>query len=128
MDITIALARFWGFYFIIIAVLFIARPSMKQLILLVAKDKVFTIIVGFISLVLGLAQLVLYNEFSGDIYIVLSLIGYAAVVKGVLLIAFPEFMKSLIDAVNSSIYPFAVIAVFCVGLALLYFGGQVVSL
>jgi hypothetical protein len=91
MDTTIFLAQFWGWFMLIIAVIFLIRgePFFSRLLKL-HDDKGFVFLSGCLLLVLGLVTIILHNTWSANWQVIITLCGWASLLKGVSRIGFPE--------------------------------------
>lgn len=92
MDISIFFARFLGGFFVIFGLLFIATRQLGKTIEM-TDNKAFVISTGYITLLLGLVTVVLHNLWVADWRIVITLIGWGWLIKGILKIGFPEFIN-----------------------------------
>ena len=91
MDISIFLARFLGSFFLIFGLLFIITRQLGKTIEM-TENKAFVISTGYISLLLGLATVVLHNIWAADWRVVITILGWSTLIKGILKIGFPEFI------------------------------------
>jgi len=91
MDISIFLARFLGSFFLIFGLLFIITRQLGKTIEM-TENKAFVISTGYISLLLGLATVVLHNIWVADWRVVITVLGWSTLIKGILKIGFPEFI------------------------------------
>jgi len=91
MDISIFLARFLGSFFFIFGLLFIITRQLGKTIEM-TENKAFVISTGYISLLLGLATVVLHNIWAADWRVVITVLGWSTLIKGILKIGFPEFI------------------------------------
>ena len=89
MDATIFLARLWGSYFIIFGSLFILTRQLGKTIEM-TDDKAFVISTGYITLIMGLVTVILHNIWVADWRVVITLLGWFTVIKGIMKIGFPE--------------------------------------
>lgn len=89
MDITIFFARLWGSYFIIFGLLFIITRQLGKTIEM-TDDKAFVISTGYITLIMGLVTVILHNVWVADWRVVITLLGWSTVIKGIQKIGFPE--------------------------------------
>jgi hypothetical protein len=124
METSIFLARFLGTFIVIgmIAVAFNYRTYVK----LVEEEKhnpVFVIATGMMALLLGLFIVVMHNVWTWGWQVIITLIGWAALLKGASRMFFPTTMwqvdKSFVQPVI--IYPLVVIFLI-VGLYLMFVG------
>ncbi len=92
MEISIFLARFLGGFFLIFGLLFIITKQLGKTIEMTA-DKAFVISTGYISLLMGLAVVVLHNIWVLDWRIAITILGWSTLIKGVMKIGWPEFIN-----------------------------------
>jgi hypothetical protein len=91
MDISIFFARLWGSYFVIFGLLSIITRQLGKTIEM-TDDKAFVISTGYITLIMGLATVILHNFWVADWRIAITILGWSTVIKGILKIGFPEFI------------------------------------
>lgn len=91
MTAEIFLAQFWGWLTLIVATVFLFRPDqLRQLKILMVESRAFSLSYGFLSLILGLMSVVLYNRWSLSWAVIISLFGWLARLKGIYVLAFNE--------------------------------------
>jgi hypothetical protein len=91
MEISIFLARFLGGFYVIFGLLFIITRQLGKTIEM-TENKSFVISTGYISLLLGLATVILHNVWIWDWRIAITILGWSTLIKGILKIGFPEFI------------------------------------
>lgn len=84
-------ARFLGGFYLIFGILFLAAKFLGRVIEM-TENRAFVISTGYISLLLGLAVVILHNVWAADWRTVITLLGWATLIKGILKIGFPEFI------------------------------------
>ncbi len=89
MEISIFLARFLGGFFVIFGSLFIITRQLGKTIEM-TEDKAFVISTGYITLLMGLVTVVLHNMWVADWRIVITLLGWFTLIKGIMKVGFPE--------------------------------------
>ena len=82
MDVTIFFARVLGGFYLIFALLFLMSKYLGKLIEK-TNDKWFTVSTGYYTLLLGLATVVLHNIWVWDWPVVITIIGWSTLIKGV---------------------------------------------
>ena len=92
MKISIILARFLGGFYLIFGLLFIITRQLGKTIEM-TDDKSFVISTGYISLLMGLATVVLHNVWVLDWRVAITILGWSTLIKGILKIGFPEFIN-----------------------------------
>jgi|TARA_B100001971_G_C17849411_1_gene362603 hypothetical protein len=89
MEISIFFARLWGSFFIIFGLLFIITRQLGKTIEM-TDDKSFVISTGYITLLMGLVTVILHNIWVADWRIVVTILGWSTLLKGISKVGFPE--------------------------------------
>ncbi|MBN2043310.1 MAG: hypothetical protein JW754_05920 [Candidatus Aenigmarchaeota archaeon] len=89
MDVTIFFARFLGGFFLIFGILFIVTRQLGRTIEM-TDDKAFVISTGYITLLMGLVTVILHNVWVADWRVVITLLGWFTLIKGIMKVGFPE--------------------------------------
>lgn len=89
MDISIFFAQLWGAYFVIFGLLFIITGQLGKTIEM-TDDKAFVISTGYITFLMGLVTVILHNVWIWDWSIVITILGWSTLIKGIMKIGFPE--------------------------------------
>lgn len=122
MIISFFLAKFWGSFILIFALLIIFRPKMKELMFQLVEDDATLINFAFITLILGLINITIHNVWTWDFRLVITLFGWFALLKGVIRFAAPEFSRTTIKKIDGPIYYFLVIMMIGLGGWLFWIG------
>ena len=91
IDVSIFFARLWGSFFVIFGSLFILTRFLGELIDK-TEDRFFVIATGYNTLLMGLVTVILHNIWVLDWRIVITVLGWSTLIKGILKIGFPEFI------------------------------------
>ena len=89
MDISIFFAQLWGSFFLIFGLLFIIIGQLGKTIEM-TDDKAFVISTGYITLLMGLVTIILHNLWVADWRVVITILGWSTMIKGITKIGFPE--------------------------------------
>lgn len=89
MDITIFFARLWGSFFLIFGSLFIITRQLGKTIEM-TDDKAFVISTGYITLIMGLVTVILHNVWVVSWEVIITVLGWSTLIKGIMKIGFPE--------------------------------------
>lgn len=88
-------ALFWGWLTVIVAAMFFIRPKalhdVKQLIV---ENRAFGLSYGYLSLFLGLVSVLLHNEWVMNWHVLITIFGWLALIKGIIVIAWPEISSN----------------------------------
>ena len=89
MEVSIYLAKFWGSLFMILGAMSISAKLLGRIIEY-TEDKTITISTGYITFLLGLITVVLHNVWVWDWRVIITLLGWITLLKGIEKIGFPE--------------------------------------
>lgn len=89
MEATVFLARFLGSFYLIFGLLFIVTRQLGKTIEM-TDDKAFVISTGYITLLMGLITVILHNLWVPDWRVVITLLGWSTLIKGIMKVGFPE--------------------------------------
>src|SRR3989344_7315216 len=89
MEISIFFARLWGSFFIIFGLLSIITRQLGRTIEM-TEDKAFVISTGYISFLMGLVTVILHNVWVWDWPVVITILGWSTMIKGITKIGFPD--------------------------------------
>lgn len=122
--LSIFLAKVWGIYLIALCFSLLNKATRKNLFILIAKEEIS--LSGLITLIIGIAMVVSHNVWTGW-PIVITIIGWLGVIKGVCLLFFPAAMRRIYMRMQNSnwIYVLLVIGV-VLGVFLTYAGFKMV--
>ena len=117
------LAEIWGISIVVVCFALLIKDGhlKKFYAILETEDNFF--LWGFISFIIGIAMVLSYNVWAWNWQIVITILGWAALVKGLFLLFFPETVKSFSKKINyikwMSVW---LVILLIVGLAITYLG------
>ncbi|MBN1376888.1 hypothetical protein JW949_00990 [Candidatus Woesearchaeota archaeon] len=88
MELTIFFARLWGSFFIVFGSLFIITKQLGRTIEM-TDDKAFVISTGYITFLMGLVTIILHNVWVVSWEVVITILGWSTLLKGISKIGFP---------------------------------------
>jgi len=123
MEVSIFLAKVLGLYFIItcLAVL-INYKAVGKIIQAMAKDVSGVFFEGFIALIIGLLIVVSHNIWTTDWRLIITIIGWITIVKGVARILAPNKVVTWGLKVYNRMAPVTFIVLLTAGVYLTYIG------
>lgn len=89
MNITIFFAQLWGTFFLVFGILFLVTQQLGRTIEM-TDNKAFVISTGYISFLMGLVTVILHNVWVWDWPIVITVLGWSTMIKGIIKIGFPD--------------------------------------
>ena len=123
MELSIFLAKLIGLYFIIFAGILLIRPRLVETTLnqLVAQP-LFGITFGILNLLAGLAIVIGHEVWELSWRVVITLLGFYALIKGFVELAFPGVLERWSAKSSERSYWFIVVALIVIGVYLTYSG------
>jgi hypothetical protein len=118
-NISIILAKFWGWYLIFFFLILSLNPKRIQQIFQDLKDQKFVIITAFIAIIMGLLNILFHNEWDDNWTIIITLIGWIALFIGMSLFILPRQTISWINFINVKFFQILYILLFLLGVFLL---------
>ena len=91
MEFTLFFAKLWGAFFVVFGSLFIATRQLGKTIEM-TDDRAFVISTGYITFLMGLVTVILHNVWTWDWPVVITIIGWSTLLKGISKIGFPEMI------------------------------------
>lgn len=97
MEISIFLAKFWGWLLVIICLIFLLRKKvLLEEVFRLVEDKSFALFSGYLALIVGLVTVILHNLWVADWRVVITIFGWTSLIKGIVRISFPEIPQKLV--------------------------------
>lgn len=98
METSLFLAQFWGWIIVVIGLVYILKSkTLTDEIFSLVEDRGFAILSGWVALIIGLTTVVLHNIWSADWRVVITVLGWLTLAKGVIRIGFPEIYRKAIS-------------------------------
>ena len=100
--LTLQLARLWGIAALVIALGALTAPTrMSAAMADFERSPGLLFLAAILALGIGLLQVMFHNLWTDPTAIIVSLIGWLAIIKGIVLLAIPEPLMKLAMAVSS---------------------------
>jgi hypothetical protein len=119
MDISIFLAKFWGWYMITFFVLIMLYPKRIKQLFDFSSDDRFAIIISFMAIIIGLLNIIAHDLWVSDWRIIITLLGWLAFIKGITIFAFPDINKKWLENIDFKWFQFLIFLLFLMGIFLL---------
>ena len=119
MDISIFLAKFWGWYLIIFFFILSYNPRRIKQIFDDLNDQKFLIISSFIAIIIGLLNILFHNIWTLDWKLIITLIGWSSLFIGLSLFIIPRKTISWLTIINIKLVQVIYVMLFLMGLFLL---------
>ncbi|MDP3358966.1 MAG: hypothetical protein Q8S41_06405 [Lutibacter sp.] len=125
-EVSIFLAKFWGWYFIIFFLILSLNPKRIVQIIKDLEDQKFVIVISFMAIVIGLLNVLFHNIWEDDWRLIITLIGWITLFIGLSLFIFPKRTVLWLDYLNIKFVQVIYMMLFFVGLFLLNMGYGIV--
>lgn len=127
MEVSLFLAKFWGWYLLIFFFILSFNPVRIKQIFDDLKDEKFQILTAFIAIVVGLLNILFHNIWQPDWRFIITLLGWAALLLGLGLFLFPVSTTGKLQVLNVKLVQTIYFLLFLVGIFLLNMGYQIVE-
>jgi len=118
-NISIFLAKFWGWYCIIFFLSLSLNPKRIKQIFEDLKDQKFVILISFLAIIIGLLNILFHNIWVGDWRLLITIFGWSALFKGLFLFTFPSRAVNWVHIINIKFIQVLYISLFFIGVFLL---------
>tara|TARA_R110000868_G_scaffold335760_1_gene596615 strand:- start:106 stop:495 length:390 start_codon:yes stop_codon:yes gene_type:complete len=118
-NISIFLAKFWGWYLIIFFVILTFNPKRIRQIFSDLKDEKFLITTSLVAIIVGLLNILAHNIWEPNWKLIITLIGWIALFIGLALFVFPKRTVAFLEFINIKFVQVIYTLLFLVGLLLL---------
>ena len=119
MDISILLAKFWGWYLLIFFLILSLNPKRIKQIFADLNDEKFLLITAFLAILIGLISIQFHNIWELNYTLIITLIGWISLFIGLALFIFPKPTVSWLEFMNVKLVQVIYMLLFFVGLFLL---------
>ena len=119
MDISLVLAKFWGWYLIIFFLILSLNPKRIKQTFDDLKDQKFLILSALIAIIIGLLNIVFHNIWEPNYKIIITLIGWFSLFIGLALFILPKQTVNWLEIVNIKLVQLIYMLLFFVGIYLL---------
>ncbi|MEN8856571.1 MAG: hypothetical protein ABF260_00695 [Flavobacteriaceae bacterium] len=116
---SLFLFKFWGWYCVIFFFVLSFNPKRIRQIVDDLQDQKFTILISFIAIIIGLINVLLHNVWEANISLLITLFGWAALLKGILLFTYPKLIVKWITLFNIKFVQVLYILLLFIGIFLL---------
>ncbi len=119
MDNSLFLAKFWGWYLIIFFLILSLNPKRIKQIFNDLKDEKFLIVTAFVSIIIGLLNIIFHNIWELNYKLIITLIGWSSLFIGLALFILPKRTVSWLEFANIKLVQVIYMLLFFIGIYLL---------
>lgn len=118
-DISLFLAKFWGWYLIVFFLILSLNPKRILQIMADLKDQKFVILASFHAIIIGLLNILFHDVWEQDYRLIITLIGWLSLFIGLALFIFPKQTVKWLSYINIKFIQLIYVLLFFVGMFLL---------
>ena len=118
-NISIFLAKFWGWFLIIFFVILSFNPKRIKQIFEDLRDEKFLILTSFLAIIVGLLNILFHNIWEPNWKLIITLLGWVSLFFGLALFIFPNPTVSKLKEFNIKFVQLIYILLFLLGIFLL---------
>ncbi len=125
MELSIFLAKAIGLYYVILSLGMILNGArIKVLLMEIMNNPGLLFVTGFFTLIIGILLVTSHNIWVADWRVLITLLGWGALIKGVMIVTLPQFMiETSKKWMQNNVYYYTTMCiVFLIGIFLLYHG------
>jgi len=126
MDVSLFLAKFWGWYLIIFFLILSLNPKRIKQIFNDLHDEKFLITTSFVAIIVGLLNILFHNVWELNWKLIITLIGWIALFIGLALFIFPKRTVPGLELMNIKFVQVIYTLLFLLGIFLLNMGYNIV--
>lgn len=119
MDISIFLAKFWGWYLLLFFVILSFKPKRIKQVFNNLKDEKFLILSSFIAIIIGLLNILFHNIWEPNWKLIITLIGWTSLFIGLALFILPKQTVAWLQVSNIKFVQVLYMLLLLIGLYLL---------
>ena len=119
MDVSIFLAKFWGWYLVTFFVLIILYPKRIKQLFDYSSDEKFSLIISFMAIIIGLLNIIAHDLWVKDWRVIITILGWFAFIKGITIFAFPKINEKWLHEIDFKWFQFIIFLFFLFGIFLL---------
>lgn len=124
MDLTLLLAQIWGPVLVAVSLgMFVSPAYYRKIYRNLEKDTLAVFSFGMFTMALGVLHIQLHSHWNTLPEVIISLLGWGLALKGTVFIITPKFVDKSGDWwANKHLIPLAGVAIFLIGIYLVWLG------
>jgi uncharacterized protein YjeT (DUF2065 family) len=123
MELSNYLAELWGVSLVVVSLAILTKPKYLKKLFAEVENEATMFFWGMVSLVIGLAMVLAYNVWLQNWQVIITILGWLSLIKGLAVLFFPEYTKKYAKKMeNQQWLPIALVVLVFIGLVITYFG------
>ena len=121
MDSSIVLAKIIGTTFIVVGLSLFNKKTLKAIIDESTKNRGFLWLSGLIAFIMGVVMISIYNVWAYQPKVIITIFGWTAILKGILIMVFPEYSINMYKKLlGSMLFSFSATIAILMGIVMWY--------
>jgi len=117
------LAEVWGISIVAVSLALLIKPKYLKTLFAEVENEATMLFLGMVNLIIGVAMVLAHNVWARNWQVIITILGWISLVKGLSVLFLPEYMKKWVKKMeNQQWLPIALVILVFVGLIITYFG------
>jgi len=123
MNLLNYLAEVWGIFLVVVPLALLVNQKYLKRLFVEIENEATMFFLGIVSLVIGLAMILAYNVWAKNWQVIITILGWLALIKGAAVLFLPEYTKKYAKKMEGApVLPFALVILVFIGLVIAYLG------
>lgn len=123
MNLTNYLAEIWGISLVIIPLALLINSKYLRRLFAEVENDATMLFWGIVTLIIGISMILAYNVWEQKWQVIITIIGWLALLKGLAILFLPEYIKKWAKKIeNAPFLPIALVIAVFIGLVITYLG------
>jgi len=117
------LAEIWGISMVVVCLTLLIKPKYLKILFTEVENEATMLFWGIVSFIIGLAVILAHNIWIKNWQVIITILGWMALAKGLSILFLPDLMKSYVKRIEDKQWlPIALVIGVFIGLIITYFG------
>ncbi|MDD5014241.1 MAG: hypothetical protein PHW73_03940 [Atribacterota bacterium] len=122
MNISNYLAELWGITIVVVSLALLIKPKRLERLFVEVENEATMFFWGIVSLVIGIAMVLLHNVWVPNWRVVITILGWLTLIKGVDVLFLPDHMRKRWPKMGNQQWQLILVFLLFIGLVLTYLG------
>ena len=123
MNLLNYLAEVWGIFLVLVPLALLVNQNYLKRLFAEVENEATMFFLSIVSLAIGLAMILAYNVWAKNWQVIITILGWLALIKGIAVLFLPELVKKWVKKIeNAPFLPYALMIMVLIGLVITYLG------
>lgn len=116
-------AELWGIFMVVVPLSLLINQGLIKKIFAFVDDELVMFFGGMLTFIIGVASVLSYNVWSANWGLIITIFGWIAILKGIMLLFIPAWSRKINDKMKDKEWmPYLLLVAIFIGLFLVYAG------